>query len=429
MRPTVEEYQALLAFLARLRTEQAAEGRAIDAGLAELQPRLAAKRRELDQARSAARLERREVVIALHAAQAGAGELRLSYLVPGALWVPVYDARTDREHSHLVLDYDAQIQQATGEDWGEVQLTLSATRPAALAQPPKPEPWYLTLARQQAGGVGFAMPIPASGKLSSFGGAADAPPSQSLYQNKGNRESKALNEAQDNLLYNAVAVDAISRAVEQRSTSAVFAVPGRSSVASTGKPHRVHLARASLAMTTKLYAIPRTSLNAYITGKVENATDMPILPGAANVFVGPDLIGSASMEFVAPREVASLYLGVDESVKITRRLEEKDSGVTFFSKRKRLSLAYSIQVLDFHPAAIDIAIYESMPVSQDERITVDLDTPSPKPQANDRGMMRWDLAVEPGKESKVVFAYRIDAPSDLDNLQLQELENRVQIRR
>ena len=156
--------------------------------------------------------------------------------------------------------------------------------------------------------------------------------------------------------------------------------------------------------------------------RYKNSTEMPILPGAANIFVGADLIGSASLEFVAPRETASLYLGVDESVKITRRLDEKNSGLTFLSKRKQLSFAYSIQARNFRAEAVQLAIYESLPVSQDERISIDLDKPVPKPDANDRGMMRWDLTLEPGKERTAAFSYRIEYPGDLVTEQLQQME-------
>ena len=225
-----------------------------------------------------------------------------------------------------------------------------------------------------------------------------------------------------------MAVDVISRAVEQRSTTAVFAVPGRNHVSANGKPHRMHIAHASLALSTTLHAIPRTSLNAYITGKMVNTTEMPILPGAANVFVGADLIGSASLEFIAAREAGSLYLGVDESVKITRRLDEKNSGLTFLSKRKQLSFAYSIQVRNFRSEAVQLAVYESLPVSQDERINIDLDKPVPKPDANDRGMMRWDLTLEPGKERTAAFSYRIEYPGDLVTEQLREMEQRAFVR-
>ena len=433
-RPSVEEYQALLTFVTKQRGDQAAEQRTIDAARTELQPRLEAKRRELEQAKSASSLERREVVITLRAAQASAGELRLSYLVPGALWIPVYDARANAERSKLELDYDALVQQATGEEWTNAQLTLSAARPAVLAQSPKPMPWYLTVKNlQQAAMSNFNNSMPNGNVQSSYNGfvgntlggkiqSEEFLPSTVLYQNKGNRGSKPLNDAQDNLLKNAVAVDVISRAVEQRSTTAVFVVPGRNHVAANGKPHRMHIAHASLAMSTTLHAIPRTSLNAYITGKMVNTTEMPILPGAANVFVGADLIGSASLEFVAPRETASLYLGVDESVKITRRLDEKNSGLTFLSKRKQLSFAYSIQARNFRAEAVQLAVYESLPVSQDERISIDLDKPVPKPDANDRGMMRWDLTLEPGKERTAAFSYRIEYPGDLVTEQLQQME-------
>jgi uncharacterized protein (TIGR02231 family) len=420
-RPAVEDFRGIIAWVDQQRTAYAAELRSLGAESQAAQPRLAARRQELQQVRGASTLERREVAVALDAATPGQVELRLSYILPGALWVPVYDARVDKARSAVELDYDAQVQQATGEDWNDAQLTLSAARPALQVSPPRPEPWYLAPGQVELQ-QGYA-----NGSFQAASGSWS--PSQSLNAFKGNRASKDLNAAHDNLLFNAAQADLVCRAVERRSTSTVLAVPGRVSVAATGKPHRVGIVRATLPMTAAWHAVPRQSLNTYVTGRMANATELPLLPGAVSVFVAGDLIGAAALDFVAPRETAEFWLGVDEQVKVSRLLDEKRSGKTFFSKRKRIEAAYTIRVRSFRTTPVEVAIYESLPVSQDERIKAAISGLDPKPAALERGMARWDLAIEPGRERSLSFAYAIEFPNEVQMDELQELEQRVQERK
>lgn len=420
-RPTVDEVRAVLAFIDQQRTDQAAELRQLAAEARTLAPPLAAKRRELEQVRGASTLERREIAVTLDAVAAGKVELRLSYLLPGALWVPTYDARADQARTTVELEYNALVQQATGEDWSDAQLTLSAARPALRVQTPKPTPWYLTAGQVEREQM-------EKGYLSSSLSSSWSP-SQSLNAFKGNRANKKLNEAHDHLLQNAAQADLVSRAVELRSTSSVFAVPARVSVAATGKPHRVSVARVTLPMTVVWHAVPRQSLNTYVTGRMLNATELPLLPGTVNVFVAGDLIGSAAFDFVAPRETAEFWLGVDEQVKVSRLLDEKRSSKTFFSKRKRIEAAYTIRVQSFRTTPVQVAIYESLPVSQDERIKTSSDDLDPKPAALERGMARWDVVLDPGKECVLSFAYTIEFPNEVVVGELQDLEKRVQERK
>jgi len=72
-------------------------------------------------------------------------KLRISYFVPNARWYPSYNLRVKDLKSPLVLDYQANISQQTGEDWKNVKLTLSTSDPNLGGQKPKLTPWYLIL--------------------------------------------------------------------------------------------------------------------------------------------------------------------------------------------------------------------------------------------------------------------------------------------
>ena len=53
------------------------------------------------------------------------------------MWFASYDVRADLDEGGLELVYYAIIQQATGEEWKGVDITLSASRPAERTSKPK----------------------------------------------------------------------------------------------------------------------------------------------------------------------------------------------------------------------------------------------------------------------------------------------------
>ena len=62
-------------------------------------------------------------------ATAGKLDVELRYAVPGASWVPSYDARLRAADRAIELTYYGMVRNATGEDWNGIALTLSTARP------------------------------------------------------------------------------------------------------------------------------------------------------------------------------------------------------------------------------------------------------------------------------------------------------------
>jgi uncharacterized protein (TIGR02231 family) len=97
----------------------------------------------------AARTER-EAVLFVQKQAAGPVEVRLNYLVNNCGWSPAYTMRSDADRKQVRIEYNALIQQLTGEDWSDVVLTLSTASPALSAMGPGLAPFHVTLANQTA---------------------------------------------------------------------------------------------------------------------------------------------------------------------------------------------------------------------------------------------------------------------------------------
>ncbi len=84
-----------------------------------------------------------EVLVTVNSKTALNAAFTLTYFVQNAAWYPTYDIRVKDIDKPLVIDYKANVAQASGEDWTEVKLTLSSADPNQGGQKPTIPVWYL----------------------------------------------------------------------------------------------------------------------------------------------------------------------------------------------------------------------------------------------------------------------------------------------
>jgi hypothetical protein len=86
----------------------------------------------------------RTVQVDLRLERAGEVNVTLEYMVPGASWKSMYDARLVGDSGRVELSYNAEVTQHTGEDWNEVELTLSTAVPSRGTGPGEFMPRYFS---------------------------------------------------------------------------------------------------------------------------------------------------------------------------------------------------------------------------------------------------------------------------------------------
>jgi hypothetical protein len=84
-----------------------------------------------------------EIYVEINASKSQKAEFVISYLVIHAAWFPTYDIRVNKIDEPLQLVYKANISQTTGENWTDVQLTISNANPYVSGDLPELKPWYL----------------------------------------------------------------------------------------------------------------------------------------------------------------------------------------------------------------------------------------------------------------------------------------------
>jgi uncharacterized protein (TIGR02231 family) len=84
-----------------------------------------------------------QVLAIVQAEAAGRVQLTLEYFVPGAAWWPTYDLRYLTARQEVRLAFAGLVQQASGEDWVDAELSLSTAIPGQGIELPELLTWAL----------------------------------------------------------------------------------------------------------------------------------------------------------------------------------------------------------------------------------------------------------------------------------------------
>ncbi|HTB80648.1 MAG TPA: mucoidy inhibitor MuiA family protein [Opitutaceae bacterium] len=413
-RPSFDDWQKLLTFTDDNRNKFATEQQSLDTQREDIDAQVAALTAQLNDLRGQTGGGRsyKTVTVRVAAAAAGSLDLTLAYAVPGASWIPAYDARLHSDERAIALTYFGLVRQNTGEDWKSVALTLSTARPSLGGGAPELSPWIvdvfqprifeaeaakdelMSARKQEARAQAFnqAAPLPAVGSL---GGAP---------------EDKSAD----------LATATVGNAV----TSASFKIPVAATILSDNAPQKVGITTASLTANLQYQATPRALEAAFLSAYANNTTEFPLLAGSMNAFLDDAFVATSSLKTVMPGERFELALGADEGIAIKRKVVNRfteDTG--FVTKGKRVTYEFLVTITNHKKTAEHLAFKDVVPVSRNEKIVVKLLTPGEddlgtpdKPKEITReadGKLVWRLDLKPGEKRELPLKFSVDYPANV----------------
>ena len=322
-------------------------------------------------------------------------ELEVSYVVNGAGWHSAYDLRLDG--AELNLSWYGLVTQRTGEDWPECDLRLSTARPSNNSTVPELDPWFIDRSRPR--------PVPPPMMARS---AAPMPPGPGMPQQAAGFGGGY--GAADMAPMAAMAEIATEVAtVEQGATAATYQPARPVAVPADGGSHRATVAVIDLAAVLDYVTAPVRSVDAHLRATVTNSSAHTLLPGVAAVFHGADFIGSTGLQTWAPGEEIELALGVDDRVRVERKLVKRTAGKAVLGGTRRREAEHRITVANHSPSAAKVTVIDQLPVSRDESIVVKETRLEPAPtERTDLGVLTWVLHLEPGHQRDISLGVRVE---------------------
>ncbi|MCP4684799.1 MAG: mucoidy inhibitor MuiA family protein, partial [bacterium] len=309
----VSQWEAAYDFVGRKHMQTDDSIRAARAQLNDIEVRRSQLVRQHRELEANQRLTSTSVTIDLRLERAGHVELALDYIISGATWIPIYDARLKPGSDSVEIGYYAEVIQTTGEDWEDVELTLSTALPSRGTGPGKLLGWFLSAPAPRRS-MELDQTITVRGKSKIIDRYSSHQPVQTvdalLEQVAGVQTSsegqvfiRGSRAGEVAYIVDGLPIDAPLGSLDAWSFNTAFRVRRKETILSDGQAVRTPIANYQLAASPRFICRPSNRKDAFRVMSLKNQDKAPLMPGKVSIFVGSSYIGKAALAgMILPRE-------------------------------------------------------------------------------------------------------------------------------
>jgi len=371
----------------------------------------------------------REAILFLSGAAGKKVSLELSYLVNGANWQQQYNLRANPKQSNVLIEYNAVVNQTSGENWNGVALSLSTAEPTMVAAPPILEPML----------VGLSRPAPTQ-----QAGQAEQLFTDQARQNQKDRKANIIKGIAANAELNRLAVQnqvlffnvdqkqvqefqhQIAEISRTEGVSVTYDLPGRLTLPSRSDQQLVTIASITARADFTLIATPLLTDYVYLQAELLNDSDTVLLPGQASIFRNGEFVGKSQLPQVTIGEKFTAGFGIDSQVQVAHELEDKKTRIQGGNRIDTYD--YRIALSNYKNTAVELRLLDRLPYTDNTSIKIELENTEPQLSTDSeylrtsrkKGILRWDLKLAPNTVDRSATVVKYSFTMEYDrNMQIQ----------
>lgn len=350
---------------------------------------------------------RGKLIVQVMNAKEGNIPLRINYATDRAQWIPSYDLRIEKVNAPIKMMYKAQVIQLSGIDWRNVRLSLTSGKLNQNYTIPTWNTWF----------VQYETPISDKKNYAGYGSSDDVYVSR-MIEGKAAGVTVSSRRSSKEVSYEERQTVAEFTTVSESELNVTFDIAIPYSIRSNGKRHGVDLNAFDINGEYKFYAAPKLDANAYLVAEIKDYSKHNLLSGQANVIYDGMNIGQTYLSTENTEEKLRLNIGKDPNISISRTLISDKSGTKTLSSKKEQTFTYEITIKNNKKEAVAIQVEDQYPISTDNSIEITLNE-SPKGKVDEeKGLVTWDVQLQPNEVKKVRMSYLIKYSKDknLENI-------------
>ena len=329
-----------------------------------------------------------EVFIELYS-ELSEAEIVLEYYTRLAGWNVKYDIRVEEVEHPANLVMKAEVYQNTGEDWSDIQLTLSSGNPTLGAVQPHLQPWHLD----------FIQPIQ---DIKSY----DMEEAWNVMEVKEMAVERPMMKMSRNF------EPRVETQVNHGQASIEFQLPATVTVLTNEPPKTLEVLKHQLEAEYKYYNIRKLDKDTFLLAVIKGWQQLNLLEGPVSIFLESTYVGKT---YLNPREIEEeleVSLGRDRSILVTRVKGSDFKSKTMFGGNIKETRSFDLTVRNTKNKAIRIELIDQIPVSVNKEISIELVDSSDAILDKDTGKLTWKCLVEEGHSQVFSVKYVVTYPQD-----------------
>lgn len=202
----------------------------------------------------------------------------------------------------------------------------------------------------------------------------------------------------------------IQTTVIENQTTVEIEVATPYTIKSTGEKLQVDLRQYKIPASFEYYAVPKIDQDAFLIARITGWDQYHLLEGEANLYFEDAFVGRSVLDTRSMSDTLTLSLGRDRNIMIGReRVEE-------FSRRRMIGLntvetrGFRIVARNKKSQPAKITIFDQIPVSVVNDITVEPVEISKGRIDQKDGTVTWELSIEPQQQKELVLQYEVKYP-------------------
>jgi len=344
--------------------------------------------------------EVKEIVLKVHAAQAGAVTFRCSYIVTNAYWTPIYDIRAKNTSEPLQLDCRAKVVQNTGYDWKDVKLTLSTANPSTNHNRPVLYPVFVNFFQPDYYKYQMKKSAESTQMMEKMNMSA-APVSVDIARTGDDASFEEGLRADDNGVV-----------IQEGDMANEYVIQTLQDVESDNKEHIVGIQEISMPAVFSYHTVPKLDMNAYLLARVTDWAKYNLLTGEANIFFDDNYVGKSYLNPNVSADTLLISLGRDEKISVKRVKLNDYSAKKLLSNNIRETKAFETTIKNNKNTPVEIELLDQYPISKNAQIEVTLEEASGAQVTEAYGKLLWKLKLAPNETRKIKMVYSIKYPKD-----------------
>lgn len=331
----------------------------------------------------------------------------LSYYVTNCGWVPMYDIRVKDVNTPADITAKANVYQNTGQDWQNINISLSTGNPAKGNTKPVLNPWQLYLSNKNTykSKARYEKSVNMNAPMESRAYEREDAP-----QSINSKELRAL----PGISAGSSVTPTSFTNVNTTTTNSIFDIKIPYTIKSDGKDNIVEIQKYEVAAKYAYFAIPKVDRDAFLVADLIGWDKNELLPGDANVYFEKNYVGKTYFDSRIVDDTLSFALGRDNNVRIDRKkvkeLSEKVSITNNYIKQTR---EFEIDLKNTRKSEITIELEDQIPMSTNEELTIEKINAEGAIYDKQTGKLTWNITLAPGQSKTLKFGYSVKYPKNM----------------